>query len=86
MLFSITIITITLFSQKLFFIIKKDENYSATNEDYQAQYIFLKRIRNKFFETQETLKNINGDSQKVLSNTKTSKNLGTSNYFFNIFF
>ena len=28
MLFSITIITITLFSQKLFFIIKKDEFYS----------------------------------------------------------
>jgi photosystem II stability/assembly factor-like uncharacterized protein len=38
--------------------IRKDKNYEATDKDYQEQFAFLKQIRNKFFETQETIKNI----------------------------
>ncbi len=38
--------------------IRKDKNYEATNRDYQEQFSFLKQVRNKFFETQETIKNI----------------------------
>ncbi len=38
--------------------VRKDKNYEATDRDYNEQFEFLKTVRNKFFETQETIKNI----------------------------
>lgn len=38
--------------------IRKDKNYEASDKDYEDQFAFLKKVRNKFFETQETIKNI----------------------------
>ncbi len=38
--------------------IRRDLNYEASENDYQEQFEFLKMVRNKFHETQETLKNI----------------------------
>ncbi len=38
--------------------IRKDKNYAASDKDYEEQFRFLKMVRNKFYATQETIKNI----------------------------
>jgi len=45
--------------------IRKDKNYDATDKDYEEQFAFLKRIRNKFFETQQTIKNIKSIKSQI---------------------
>lgn len=50
--------------------VRKDKNYTASDRDYQEQFEFLKTVRNKFFKTQETIKNI----QSVRSQIGTLKN------------
>ncbi|MBK7040508.1 MAG: glycosyl hydrolase [Bacteroidetes bacterium] len=40
------------------FEIRKDPNYAASENDYQAQFDFLNIIKNKFEETQQTIKDI----------------------------
>ena len=40
------------------FSIKPDPNYAATQQDYEAQYTFLKQVRDKFNETQKAIKDI----------------------------
>lgn len=40
------------------FVIKKDPNYAASESDYQAQFDFLNIIKNKFDETQQTIRDI----------------------------
>jgi photosystem II stability/assembly factor-like uncharacterized protein len=40
------------------FTVLKDPNYKISDADYQAQFAFLNQIRNKFKETQSTIKNI----------------------------
>ena len=53
--------------------IRKDKNYSASEQDYKEQFEFLKTVRNKFFKTQETIKNIKSVRAQV---GKLKKNLG----------
>nr|MBP6314249.1 hypothetical protein [Chitinophagaceae bacterium] len=40
------------------FVIKKDPNYAASDKDYQEQFDFLTVIKNKFEETQQTIRDI----------------------------
>ena len=56
--------------------IRKDRNYEATDKDYQEQFRFLKQVRNKFFETQETIKNI----KSVKSQIAKLKNIQGKSY------
>lgn len=39
-------------------MIKKDPNYAASDKDYQEQFDFLTVIKNKFEETQQTIRDI----------------------------
>nr|MBP6456612.1 hypothetical protein [Chitinophagaceae bacterium] len=52
------IFTIGKMSESIDFEIKKDNNYAISNEDYEAQFAMLQKIKNKFEETQKTVKNI----------------------------
>jgi len=45
--------------------IRKDKNYEATDRDYQEQFAFLKEVRNKFYATQETIKNIKSVKSQI---------------------
>ena len=40
------------------FIIKPDPNYKVTQQEYDAQFAFLKQVRDKFNETQKAIKDI----------------------------
>jgi photosystem II stability/assembly factor-like uncharacterized protein len=40
------------------FVVKKDPNYAASESEYQAQFDFLNIIKNKFDETQQTIRDI----------------------------
>jgi len=55
------------------FVILKDPNYSTTASQYVQQFNFLQDVRNKFDETQKTIKNIRAVRGKI---TSLKKNLG----------
>lgn len=62
--------------------IRKDKNYEASDRDYEKQFAFLKMVRNKFFETQQAIKNIKsikGQINKLKSHLADAypKNLDT---------
>lgn len=40
------------------FIVKADPNYKLTQEDYESQFSFLKKVQDKFNETQKSIKDI----------------------------
>jgi photosystem II stability/assembly factor-like uncharacterized protein len=45
-------------STEIPFLVKKDPNYEASEKEYQDQFAFLNEIKDKFEETQQTLKDI----------------------------
>jgi photosystem II stability/assembly factor-like uncharacterized protein len=51
------------------FVVKKDPNYEATDIEYRQQFAFLNEIKNKFEQTQQTIKDIRSirNSIQVLS-------------------
>jgi len=52
-------------SLKIPFDIKKDPNYSASDEDYKEQYSLLTDIRDKFSETQETIRQLRATRSQI---------------------
>ena len=57
------------------FIVKPDPNYKLSIEAYQQQFVFLNMAKDKFSETQKSIKDIRNIRSQLNSFTEKSKNL-----------